>query len=96
MKPIKSVLTVVVACLLPSCSLVSSDEVKKQAYQDGFRAGVQNEIKRQYFADQNAVLPLPDGDVPEFKPVVVPEHVAPDGVIISEHEVVTTPDFPTP
>ena len=94
MKPSNPVLTFVAACLLPSCSLMSSDEVKKQAYQDGFRAGVQNEIKRQYFADQNAVLPLPADQVPEFKPVVVPEHVAPDGVIISEHEVVTTPDLP--
>lgn len=91
MKLLKPLFVVIPAGLLVSCSSLSSKEREKAAYEIGFCAGTANEAKRAYWANQNAILPpLPDEGVAQYKPIVVPEHTAPDGVIIEEHEVVAT------
>jgi len=71
--------------LMPSCALISGSDIKEKAYQDGFRDGEANQVKRDYWAAKTSGSLLP----PVVEPVMVPEHTAEDGVIIEAHEVPT-------
>lgn len=75
--------------------MFTDTKAEAKAYASGYRAGMANEAKRRYWADQNAVLPEIPSENAQFTPVTVPEHTAPDGVIIEEHEVVN-PNLVTP
>ena len=76
--------------LLAGCSTFSSEQVRKTAFEEGFRAGGANERKRRYWEERNAAAVPTVTDLPQEVPVIVPEHTAPDGVIIESHEASTS------
>jgi hypothetical protein len=76
--------------LLAGCSSFSSEQTKKTAFEEGFRAGGANERKRRYWEERNAAVVPTVTDLPQEVPVIVPEHTAPDGVIIESHEASTS------
>lgn len=78
--------TFVATGFLSSCSLLESPETAKNAYERGFRDGASNEVKRNHYASGPGVLPPKEPVIGgEVQQVQIPEHVAPDGVIIEGH-----------
>ena len=73
----------VLPLLFSSCGFLPSN-VGKEAYRKGIEAGRAQEIRKQYWAEQQRAEEEPRLKR-RYTPIVVPEHRTPDGLLIEEH-----------